>query len=110
MAKKITPKAGASRASMTRDDRKETSPNTLAFSKENYYIILGGIAVLVIGYLLMIGGGSDDPSKFNPEIFSSRRITVAPITLLIGFGVVLYGIMKSPKQAESDAPSTKSEA
>lgn len=104
MAKKIAPKAGAAKAAL-KDERKETSPNTLAFSKENYYIILGGIGLLVIGYLLMIGGGSDDPSKFNPEIFSARRITVAPITLLIGFGVVLYGIMKTPKKKEETSTS-----
>jgi hypothetical protein len=103
MAKKITPKAGAGRASMTAE-RKDTAPNTLAFSKENYYIILGGIGLLVIGYLLMIGGGSEDPNVFNPEIFSARRITVAPITLLLGFGVVLYGIMKTPKKKNDTTP------
>lgn len=98
MAKKIiAPKAGARKMSSS-DERRETAPNTLAFSKENYYIILAGIGILALGYILMIGGGSDDPKEFNPEIFSAQRITVAPITLLIGFGVVLYGIMKSPKQ------------
>lgn len=104
MAKKIVaPKAGARKSSSSEANR-ETSPNTLAFSKENYYIILAGIGLLLIGYLLMIGGGSDNPKEFNPEIFSARRITVAPITLLIGFGVVLYGIMKTPKKvAETPA-------
>ncbi len=98
MAKKIiAPKAGA-RKTTGSDSNRETAPNTLAFSKENYYIILGGVGLLVLGYLLMIGGGSDDPKQYNPEIFSAQRITVAPITLLLGFGVVLYGIMKSPKE------------
>lgn len=100
MAKKIVaPKAGTRKVSAS-EERRETSPNTLAFSKENYYIILAGIGVLVLGYLLMIGGGSENPKEFNPEIFSAQRITVAPITLLIGFGVVLYGIMRSPKQPQ----------
>ncbi len=104
MAKKIVaPKAGARKPGAGSEQR-ETAPNTLAFSKENYYIILAGIAILVIGYLLMIGGGSDTPKEYNPEIFSTQRITVAPITLLIGFGVVLFGIMKSPKQPV-EAPS-----
>lgn len=98
MAKKIiAPKAGARKATGP-DTSRETAPNTLAFNKENYYIILGGVGLLVLGYLLMIGGGSDDPKVYNPEIFSTQRITVAPITLLLGFAVVLYGIMKSPKQ------------
>lgn len=98
MAKKIiAPKAGARKATAS-DSNRETAPNTLAFNKENYYIILGGVGLLVLGYILMIGGGSDDPKIYNPEIFSAQRVTVAPITLLIGFGVVLYGIMKSPKQ------------
>jgi len=48
----------------------------------------------------MVGGGSDNPKDFNPEIFSARRITIAPVTLLIGFGIVLYGIMKKPKVQE----------
>ena len=102
MAKKITPKAGAAKVAL-KEEKKETSPNTLAFAKENYYIILAGIAVLVIGYLLMVGGGSDDPNVYNPEIFSARRVTVAPITLLIGFVVVLVGIMKSPKKKDESA-------
>lgn len=103
MAKKIVPhKAGTSKTSV-RDERRETSPNTLAFSKENYYIILAGVGLLILGYLLMIGGGSDDPNVFNPEIFSARRVTVAPLTLLLGFVVVLYGIMKTPKKV-TDTP------
>ena len=105
MAKKIVTAKGTARKEQAAasDMRKESAPNTLAFDKMNYYIILAGIGVLILGYLLMIGGGSEDPNQFNPEIFSARRITVAPITLLIGFGVVLYGIMKSPKAIAEQA-------
>lgn len=80
-------------------EKKEAVPASFAFGRENYIIMLAGIGLLVIGYVLMIGGGSEDPNKYNEEIFSARRITVAPVTLLIGFGVVLYGIMKKPKQS-----------
>lgn len=77
---------------------KEPRKAGFAFGKENYQILAIGVVVVVIGYLLMIGGGSDDPHKFNAdEIFSTRRITVSPIVILLGFVIVLYGIMKKSK-------------
>lgn len=70
-----------------------------AFGKENYRILIVGVVIVVIGYLLMIGGGSDDPNQFHAdEIFSTRRITIAPITILAGFVIVLFGIMKKSKE------------
>ena len=75
------------------------TPATFAFSRENYKIMLIGIAFIVIGFLLMIGGGSDDPNKFTgDELFSFRRITLSPIVILIGFVVVLFAILKKPKE------------
>jgi len=68
-----------------------------AFGKENYKWLIIGIVVLIIGNLLMIGGGSDDPSIFNPEVFSRRRITVAPVVILAGFALVLISIVKKSK-------------
>ncbi len=68
-----------------------------AFGPENYKLMIVGLVVLFIGYLLMVGGGSDDPNVFNPEIFSFRRITLAPIVILVGFVVVLFSIMKKSK-------------
>jgi hypothetical protein len=68
-----------------------------AFGKENYRLMLIGLALIAIGFLLMIGGGSDDPNVFNPEIFSFRRITLAPILILAGFVVEIFAIMKRPK-------------
>jgi hypothetical protein len=79
---------------MTKDTRKPG----FAFGKENYRILIIGVVIVAIGYLLMIGGGSDDPTKFNAEeIFSFRRITLSPIVILAGFVVVLLGIMKKSK-------------
>ncbi len=78
---------------------KEVKKPGFAFGKENYRILMIGVVIVIIGYLLMIGGGSDDPTKFNAdEIFSTRRITIAPIVILTGFVVVLYGIMKKSKE------------
>jgi len=77
---------------------KETRKPGFAFGKENYRILIIGVVFVVIGYLLMIGGGSDDPNYFNAdEIFSTRRITIAPLTILAGFVIVLLGIMKKSK-------------
>ena len=77
---------------------KEIRKPGFAFGKENYRILIVGVVVVIIGYLLMIGGGTDDPNTFNAdEIFSTRRITVAPIVILTGFVIVLLGIMKKSK-------------
>lgn len=71
------------------------------FQAENYKILLIGLAINVIGFLLMIGGGSEDPNKFDGEaLFSTVRITIAPIFILVGYGVILFSIMKKPKNQE----------
>jgi hypothetical protein len=64
-----------------------------SFSKNNYYLLLAGIFFIGFGYLLMIGGGSEDPNVFNPAIFDAQRITVAPICCLIGFVTIIVAIM-----------------
>ena len=68
-----------------------------AFGKENYRLMLIGLAFIALGFILMIGGGSNDPNQFNPEIFSFRRLTLAPILILAGFVVEIFAIMKKPK-------------
>lgn len=70
--------------------------------KENLRIIFIGLAINIIGYLLMIGGGADSPNEFHEaELFSSVRITVAPILIIAGFVVMIYGIMKKAKNSNS---------
>ncbi len=56
--------------------------------------MLIGIGIVALGFILMIGGGSEDPMIFNEEIFSARRITIAPIVALIGYGVIFWAILK----------------
>lgn len=68
------------------------------FSSKNYYVLIAGVLLIVAGYLLMIGGGSEDPEVFNPEIFDFRRITLAPMVCLLGFVAILFAIMWRPKQ------------
>ena len=70
------------------------------FSRKNYLVLLVGILLIGIGYLLMIGGGSDDPNVFNPEIFSFRRITLAPMVCLAGFVTIIFAIMWRPHLKE----------
>ncbi|HSG67539.1 MAG TPA: DUF3098 domain-containing protein [Bacteroidales bacterium] len=68
-----------------------------AFGKENYRLLLIGLAVILLGFLLMIGGGSDDPNVFSEEIFSFRRMTLAPILVLSGYIIEIYAIMKKSR-------------
>lgn len=67
------------------------------FGKQNYIIFIAGIIVLVLGYLLMIGGGSEDPAVFNPAIFDTQRITIAPMFCLAGFITIIVAILWRPK-------------
>lgn len=81
-----------------------TKPKTQAqpahnlFGKENYRLMLIGVVVLAIGFVLMAGGKSPDPTKFNDdEIYSTTRITIAPIVILLGFVIEIFAIMKKTK-------------
>ena len=67
------------------------------FEKANYAILLIGIMVIALGFILMSGGGSEDPTIFNEAIFNFRRIRLAPTTVLIGFSITIYAILKNPK-------------
>jgi hypothetical protein len=68
-----------------------------AIGKQNYYLLLIGFAIIIIGFMLMIGGGSEDPNVFNEnELFSFRRITLAPVVVLFGFAFEIWAIMKKP--------------
>lgn len=70
---------------------------TFALGKENYKLMAIGLGVIVIGFILMGGGGSDNPEVFSDAIFSFRRITLAPIVVMAGFIFEIYAIMKKPK-------------
>lgn len=68
------------------------------FGKRNYTIMLIGIAFIAIGFILMAGGGSDDPNVFNPEIYNWRRIRLAPTLVIIGIAIEIYAILANPKK------------
>lgn len=74
----------------------EQEKQEFLFEKVNYKILLIGIAVIALGFILMSGGGSDDPKVFNEAVFNFQRIRLAPTLVLIGFGITIYSIVKNP--------------
>ncbi|CAM4180409.1 DUF3098 domain-containing protein [Gillisia limnaea] len=68
------------------------------FGKKNYIFMFIGLAVIVLGFILMAGGGSDDPNVFNEEIYSFRRIRLAPTLVLLGFAIEVYAILVNPNK------------
>ncbi|MDL2254895.1 DUF3098 domain-containing protein [Bacteroidales bacterium OttesenSCG-928-J16] len=79
---------------------KDDSGKFMPFRKDNYIFLLIGLALIFIGFLLMIGGSSNDPDIFSEKIYSFRRITLSPILIVAGFIVEIYAIMKKPKPTE----------
>lgn len=65
----------------------------MPLGRRNYVLMLIGLGVIVVGFVLMSGGGSDDPAVFNEKMFSFRRITLAPIVVIAGFAFEIYAIM-----------------
>jgi fumarate reductase subunit D len=82
----------------TKNNKKE-KPN-FALGRENYKLLAIGFGIIIIGFLLMLGGKSKDPNEFSENIFSFRRITLAPIVVLAGFIFEIWAIMKKPKEEE----------
>lgn len=68
------------------------------FGKKNYTFMFIGLAVIALGFILMAGGGSDDPNVFNEEIYNFRRIRLAPALVLLGFGIQVYAILLNPNK------------
>lgn len=81
---------------MGEQKRKQEARSEFLFGKKNYKFMLIGLGCIALGFILMAGGGSDDPNVFNPEIFSWRRIRLAPTLVLIGFAIEVYAILLNP--------------
>ena len=81
--------------------KKSKSPKShYAFGKINFRLLIIGLAIIVVGYLLMVGGGSEDPNVFNGEqLFSFRRITLAPLVILAGYFFIFFAILKKHEDA-----------
>ena len=81
----------------TEDPKREFA---FVFNKINYIIMIAGIVLLALGYILLAGGGSDDPNVFNPEMFNGRRLYLAPILIILGLIVEIEAIMYQGKDSE----------
>lgn len=68
------------------------------FGKRNYLFMFIGLALISFGFILMAGGGSDDPNVFNEKIYNFQRIRLAPTLIIIGLGIEIYAIMLNPKK------------
>lgn len=89
MAKEITKKEMVEKS----EDQK-----VMPFGKQNYIIVLIGIALIALGFILMIGGGSEDPNVFNGQMFNFQRLTIAPVLVLVGFVVEIVAIFWKGKK------------
>lgn len=75
---------------------------TLVFERKNYILMLVGIAFVLLGYFLMIGGGADDPNVFSEKLFDFQRLTLAPVLLLIGLVIEIFAIMYHPGKKSAE--------
>ncbi len=80
--------------------KKQKQEEEFLFEKRNYMIMVVGIIVIMIGFALMAGGGSDDPAIFNEDIYNFRRIRLAPTLVLIGLAIEVYAIMANPNKTK----------
>jgi hypothetical protein len=76
--------------------KKDNPQSEFLFGKRNYVFMIIGIAVIALGFILMAGGGSEDPNVFNEEIYNWRRIRLAPTLVIIGLGIEIYAILAKP--------------
>ncbi|MDR1527306.1 MAG: DUF3098 domain-containing protein [Dysgonamonadaceae bacterium] len=68
-----------------------------AFGKENFILLAVSIAIIIIGFVLVSGGKTTEETGFDPSIFNTRRLFIAPIVIMSGFGLIIYSILKKPK-------------
>lgn len=90
-------KMGVKKDISANSEGKEANETKMALGRTNYVMMLAGLGLIIAGFLLMAGGGSDDPAMFNEKMFSFRRITLAPIVVIAGFVLEVYAIMSRRK-------------
>ncbi|MCL1822188.1 MAG: DUF3098 domain-containing protein [Prolixibacteraceae bacterium] len=88
---------------MTKQQKNTTEAPRFPLGMENYRLIAIGFGIIIIGFILMIGGKNDDPEVFNYAIFNFQRVVLSPFLLLFGFVFQIYAIMKKPKSDKKDS-------
>ena len=88
--------------SVKKETENKKAGYSFVFGTLNYIIMGIGLVLLLVGYILLSGGGSDDPSVFNPAMFDSRRLVVAPITITLGLVLQIVAIMVNPGSKKSE--------
>lgn len=78
--------------------KQTTSNQEFLFGKRNYIIMFIGLGIIALGFILMAGGASDNPTIFNEEIYNWRRIRLAPTFVIVGLGIEIYAILANPKK------------
>ena len=76
-------------------EKKRRDKNNFIFKKRNYKIMILGLVIIAVGFILMSGGGSEDPNIFSPDIYNFRRIRLAPTLVLLGLGIQIYAILST---------------
>jgi len=76
----------------------QTQKSSFLFGKRNYIIMIVGLLFILLGFIFMAGGGSDNPDVFNKEIYNWQRIRLAPTLVIIGLGIEIYAILANPKK------------
>lgn len=79
-------------------EKKIDTQKKVIFQKTNYILFFVGIIILILGFVLMIGGGSNDPDVFNEKMFGFQRLTLAPLLLILGFAIEFFAIFYKPKK------------
>ncbi len=79
---------------------KQKPETDFLFNRTKYTLLIVGLVVTALGFILMIGGGSDDPNQFSYDLFNFRRLTLAPFLVLLGYGIQIYSILKRKKQPD----------
>ncbi len=87
-------------ANTQKNDTGKQVKQEFIFQRKNYIFMFIGIAFITLGFILMSGGGSDDPNVFNPDIYNFRRIRLAPTLVLIGLGIEVYAILLNPHKKQ----------